>query len=120
MSTKGRFDPEEGVPYGRCLSCEGEVLFASKEAASEHMSATFEEAQKAGGRSGHRISVLNQTREMRIQSEIDDIVDKAMIDVMDDALRLIGDATEEEITKAFRHATADFSDAWYEALEENR
>lgn len=104
---RGKFDPVEGEPYGRCLDC-GEAC-VTKDAASEHMSQTRPES----GGSSHRISVTNPDRAQRIQNEIDDEVETAVEDAIDVLRRLVesGDATPEEISEALTWHS-EFAEAW--------
>jgi hypothetical protein len=102
----GRFDPEEGKPYGHCTRCESKPEFATQKDAHDHLAAG----------EGHSVRITNPDRTHRIQSAVDDIVEDAIQSALEkvdeDIIRRYG-ATEEEVTEALKWHS-DFADDWEE------
>lgn len=115
-----RFDPEEGVPYGKCEICAEEL--ADRAAVNAHLAASRTE-----GGSSHRVRLTNLTRPERItqhlEMEANDAIDEAITSFVDAAARLLDreGVTLGEINEAVKkvYADADWSDAWREYVDEN-
>lgn len=117
--TTSRFDQDPNAGYGQCSTCETE--FATEVLAREHMADTLDAARASGENTSHRISVLNISREDRIESHVGSIVENAMSEAIDQLLKLIDsdDVTEDEVTRALGD-WLDFNGAWKNALPEDR
>lgn len=99
----GRFDPEEGKPYGFAVDTGEE--FATKEAANEWMHQNM----------GKRVRILNAPRQDQINTYISMEVQDALSGCGDgfsgvDRLIRDGDVTEGEVDKAMVYA--DMSEHW--------
>ena len=112
MTTR-RFDPEQDVQYGHCLSCP--ERFATQEDADEHLSSSFDQDR---GKS-HRIRITNRARSERIRTEIVSIVDDALTTAVEKVAELVdqGHITQEEAEHAVRNS--ELADAWDEYHFEN-
>lgn len=108
-----RFDPKPDEPYGTC-KC-GETV-ATRDAMSAHFKAVADANGGRAGGSAHSVRITNQTREERIESELENIVESAVRDIMDELDRLIdkGDITEDEATEATKSVDIDLFDQWKE------
>lgn len=106
----GRFDPREGEPHGRCVTCG--IVLATEDDAAAHRTETFDTSTN---RRSHTTSSTNPTRAQRIQSHVDSAVESAISDALDDLQGDIdsGHLTEDEIAEALRWHS-DFADAWKE------
>jgi hypothetical protein len=111
MSLTNKFDPKEGVDYGRCNDCDAKL--PTNEESSNHMSETFKDGKS------HSVRVLNPDRHERIQREVDDEVSDAVQRAMEELDGLVerGDASAEEIFQALGWHS-DFADAWQAYVEE--
>ena len=109
-SEKPMFDTEEGVNYGKCLSCGIDVETA--EQGRQHQLETLNESEEAN-RKSHSIRILNMPREARIKSKIMDMVGDALDNLNIDLEDLVNDGhlTEDEITEALRGCDSP-SDSW--------
>ena len=121
--TRGRFDPESDVPYGRCSDCR--EIFADEAETSAHMSATMREVEPSPDGFGviaiaHSIRVTNPTRERRVRSHVASVIDDAVVDAVNALLSLTGsgEASEAEISSALA-GHPDFEEAWLDALAED-
>jgi hypothetical protein len=103
----GRFDPREGEPYGKCVTC-GITLQTNRDGV-EHRAAT----RPAGVGKSHATQATNPDRESRIQRHVDSAVESAISDALDDLQGDVdrGDVTEAEIAEALRWHT-DFHKEW--------
>ena len=77
-TTMSRFDPVEGEPYGVCATCD--IALATREDADAHRTATL----PADGGFSHSTRARNPTREERVQHMVDDAVQAAISDALDD------------------------------------
>ncbi|VXB23595.1 hypothetical protein [Citricoccus sp. K5] len=102
-----QFEPTPGQPYGKCNDC-GAVIDSQADG-RKHMSETFEQAKAEGRSKGHSISVLNPSREGRIQNAVDRIVQDAIDDALEDLEDL--DLDDDEIGEALVWHSS-FRDAW--------
>ncbi|MHB1172825.1 MAG: hypothetical protein ACYCZY_10115 [Lacisediminihabitans sp.] len=77
---------------------------------SEHLHATFD----GGKGQSHRGRATNLSRAERIENEVTDLVDFAVVDLMEELGSLVdsGDVTEEEITEATKRAYVDITNSW--------
>lgn len=100
-----RFDPEEGVDYGVCVTCE--ISLKTPEDAQNHRSETF------NGNRSHSTRAINPTREERIMRAVDHVIDDVMFTAMELLEELVSrdGATREEISDSL-FWYSDFKDAW--------
>jgi hypothetical protein len=110
-----RFDQDPAANYGMCTTCEIDI--PTEQDGEAHMSETMKVAKD---KRSHSIRVLNPSREHRIESAVEDIIDAAISTAMEEIDDLVQDGsfTEEEATEALRYQ-GKFSDAWEEYLAEN-
>lgn len=109
------FEPHPTKPHGTCQDCP-ELL--PTDADTQHHMAETSAASK--NKSSHTVSITNPSREERIQSRIDGIIE----DAIDEAIQEITDLTDtddsltpEEIAEALGWHDA-FADAYREHLAE--
>ena len=104
----GRFDPIEGADYGNCVTCG--AVFVTRDDADKHRTETMDESPI---RRSHTTRGLNRTREERIQSWADDIVQDAISDAIDNLRDEVASANVswDEVFEALRWHS-DFADEW--------
>lgn len=109
----GRFEPQEGMPYGKCSTCEEE--FETKDLAYDHMSNTTPLNEDGEGKRSHSISVINAPREDRVKHEVSQIVDDSITDALNrlDGLVSTKELSFDEVRDALK-SHWDFGDAWIE------
>lgn len=100
--TTDRFNPDVDKTHAKCKDCDAEL--ESPGQVTEHLNYNK-----------HTVSILNPTRERRIESEVSWIVDNAITDALDELDNLIrrNHVTRAEITSALKWFS-DFGDAWAE------
>lgn len=106
-----RFDPVPDSPYASCKGCD--ITLSSQAEANTHMHDTFEAAKAEGHTGGHRITILNPSREQRIHRELSRTLDFAIARAHEDLYELVAGehATEAEIDKALQ-SFPDFAEGW--------
>lgn len=112
-----RFDPKPDEPYGTCRC--GETL-ATRDAMSTHFNAVRDANGGRAGGSAHSVRITNQTRDERIESELESLVEDAVQNIMDELDRLItkGDLTEDEAAEATKSVDIDLFDQWKAYISE--
>lgn len=112
-----RFRPEADVQYGKCKTCS--IDLTTRQEVDIHMNATLAEATAKGERSGHTVRILNPSRESRIRSEVADLVEEAISEVMSKLEDLVyrNHITEAEAKEAISHEP-DFAEAWEDYCDE--
>lgn len=103
-----RYDQKQGEKYGVCEKCG--VNLGTEGEADVHMQET---SAASASRRSHTVRITNPTREMRIQSMVDDVVQDAIeeaLDTLRDA-QSRGDVSSDEITEALKWHS-DFSNEW--------
>jgi hypothetical protein len=109
MTTTSKFEPEEGAAYGKCETCGEEIPTQADYRVHQDTVMAANKGQ------GHRVLLLNQTREQRILNAARDLVDEAVRTAVDELDELVVDdhITREEATEAIRQFS-DFADHWRE------
>lgn len=117
MSTTSKFNPMPDDAYGVCRTCD--IDLATEQVANIHMNATMAEAMAKGENGSHAVRVLNPSRESRIESEVDELIDEVTSDLMSKIEDLVyrNHITEDEAKMALRHHS-DLADAWEEHCDE--
>lgn len=112
-----RFDPDEGKPYGKCLTCG--IDLATDADAKAHRTETAEAAHAAGKNGGHGTRTLNAPRAERIENEVDSLVQDAYESFVEELQKLVNGRhiTEAEATTAVFHFDG-FDEAWRKSLED--
>lgn len=115
MST-GRYDPDPDRDYGSCVDCA--ATFPTQAEKRAHLDET-----RTLSRLGHshRVRTTNPSRPERIEREIENEIESALMDFVDALYQMTGggDVTEDEITEALKRSDSAWSDAWADALKEN-
>lgn len=141
MPLNSRNNPNPNLPYATCSSCGIEL--PTKAEADQHMNETVAPVSDKSGviARGHRVSITNQTREGRVQAQINSILERAVednpgiidtqcweIEITDEAVEQAteellaaverGDVAYSEVTRVLKRQP-QFIEAWREALPDS-
>ena len=102
-----KFDPTPGVAYGECVTCG--IVLETDDDAKAHRAATM----GAGGRRSHSTRGVNPTREDRIQSWADGLVEDAISNALDNLRDEVARANVswDEVYEALTWHS-EFADEW--------